>query len=113
MKNAMLIILSVMLTIDIVQAEGDPAAGKQKSAKCAGCHGPDGNSASPNFPSLAGQYEDYIIHALESYKSGARTNPIMKGMAAPLSEQDIEDLAAYYSQQKGLVAPDAGADFAY
>jgi cytochrome c553 len=113
MKNAMLIILSVILTIGTVQAEGDPAAGKQKSAKCAGCHGPNGNSASPNFPRLAGQYEDYVILALESYKSGARTNPIMKGMAAPLSKQDIEDLAAYYSQQKGLVSPDAGADFAY
>jgi cytochrome c553 len=106
MKAAILIILGVMLAINTVQAEGDPVAGKQKSTKCAGCHGPDGNSVSPNYPRLAGQHEDYLIHGLKAYKSGQRTNPIMTGMAAPLSEQDIEDLAAYFSQQKGLKSPD-------
>lgn len=106
MKNAMLVLLGVMVALNTVQAEGDPAAGKQLSAQCAGCHGPDGNSTSPNFPKLAGQHEDYIIHALESYQSGTRTNSTMSGMAAPLSEQDIEDLAAYFSQQKGLASPE-------
>ncbi len=107
MKNAMLVVAGMMFALNVAYA-GNPAAGKQKAAKCAGCHGPDGNSVSPNFPRLAGQYEDYLIQALEAYKSGARTNPIMKGMAAPLSEQDIEDLAAYFSQQKGLTSPEEG-----
>jgi cytochrome c553 len=86
------------------QAGGDIDAGKQKSAPCAACHGADGNSINPAFPTpipiLAGQYQDYLIRALEDYKSGQRNNPIMAGMAAPLSEQDREDLAAYFASQK-------------
>jgi cytochrome c553 len=78
---------------------GNIAAGKQKSATCAPCHGPGGNSTSPQFPRLAGQYEDYIVKALTDYKSGARKNPIMSGMAASLSADDIANLAAYYSSQ--------------
>ncbi|HXZ95449.1 MAG TPA: cytochrome c [Burkholderiales bacterium] len=84
-------------------AEGDAATGKQKSAACAACHGADGNSAAPDFPRIAGQQPDYIVHALSAYKSGARKDPIMNAMAASLSEQDIENLAAYFSDQKGLV----------
>lgn len=84
-------------------AAGNAAAGKAKSAVCAACHGPDGNSPTPAFPRLAGQHEDYLRHSLTAYKSGARQNDIMKGMAAPLSAQDISDLAAYFSAQQGLV----------
>ncbi|ADE13280.1 cytochrome c class I [Nitrosococcus halophilus Nc 4] len=83
-------------------AAGDPAAGKQKSQACAACHGPDGNSPAPQFPKLAGQHSDYLVHALTAYQTGERKNPMMQQMAAPLSEQDKEDLAAYYSSQKGL-----------
>jgi cytochrome c553 len=108
MNKAMLLILGIAFSVN-AQAEGDPAAGKEKAKPCASCHGADGNSMAPNFPKLAGQYEDYLIHTLHAYKSGARQNPIMQGMAAPLSEQDIEDLAAYYSQQKGLVTLESGA----
>jgi cytochrome c553 len=80
----------------------DPAAGKEKSKACAACHGPDGNSPSPEFPHLAGQHYDYLVKALNDYKSGARKNAIMAPLAAPLSRRDISDLAAFYSRQKGL-----------
>lgn len=84
-------------------AGGDAATGKQKSAACAACHGADGNSAAPDFPRTAGQQPDYIVKALSDYKSGARKDPIMGAMAAALSRQDMEDLAAYFSSQTGLV----------
>jgi cytochrome c553 len=76
--------------------------GKAKAAQvCAACHGPDGNKPSaPDQPILAGQYYDYLVRALTDYKIGRRTNAIMKGFAAQLSKQDIEDLAAWFSSQK-------------
>jgi cytochrome c553 len=83
-------------------ASGNPEAGHKKSTPCQACHGPNGVSASPAFPNLAGQNPDYIMEALRQYKDGRRTNPIMKGMAANLSERDIEDLAAFFASQKGL-----------
>ncbi|MEK6663060.1 MAG: cytochrome c [Pseudomonadota bacterium] len=83
-------------------AAGDAAAGKEKSAACAACHGPDGNSTVPDFPKLAGQNGDYLSHTLKAYKTKARTNAIMNGQAANLSDQDIANLAAYYASQKGL-----------
>jgi cytochrome c553 len=82
-----------------VQAAGDAAAGKAKSAACAACHGADGNSAAPNFPKLAGQHEGYLLKQLEDFKSGARKNAIMSGQVAALSDQDMQDLAAYFSSQ--------------
>lgn len=84
-------------------APGNAAAGKAKAATCAACHGPDGNSPTPAFPRIAGQHEDYIRHSLKAYKSGTRKNEIMKGIAAPLSPKDIDDLAAYFASQPGLV----------
>jgi cytochrome c553 len=81
---------------------GNAAAGKQKSAACAACHGADGNSQAPDFPRLAGQPEDYLAVALTHYKNGKRKNAIMSGQAANLSKQDIADLAAYYASQQGL-----------
>ncbi len=86
-------------------AGGDPAEGKAKSAPCAACHGADGNSQIAANPKLAGQHASYIVRALKDYKSGARKNPIMAGFAAALSEQDMEDLAAYFSAQQGLYTP--------
>ena len=84
-----------------VQAGGDAEAGKAKSAPCAACHGPEGNTpTTPAFPILAGQYADYLVRALEDYKTGKRKNAIMAGLAAPLSAQDREDLAAYFASQK-------------
>ncbi|MDG4555509.1 MAG: c-type cytochrome [Candidatus Competibacter sp.] len=81
-------------------AAGDATAGKAKSATCAACHNPDGNSVNPQYPKLAGQSADYLLKQLQEYKSGARANPIMAGMVAPLSPQDMEDLAAYFASQQ-------------
>jgi len=80
----------------------DAEKGKQKAAQvCAACHGPDGNKPSaPDQPILAGQYYDYLVRALSDYKNGRRNNAIMKGFAAQLSKQDIEDVAAWFSSQK-------------
>jgi cytochrome c553 len=87
------------------QQKADPAKGQQLAATCAACHGPDGNSAAPTFPKIAGQGAAYIAKQLHDFKSEngkppARINPIMNGMAAPLSDQDILDLSAYFSSQK-------------
>ncbi|MBL8250361.1 MAG: cytochrome c4 [Candidatus Competibacter sp.] len=84
----------------IALAAGDPAAGKAKSATCAACHSADGNGTNPQYPKLAGQSADYLFKQLQDYKSGARANPIMLGMVAPLSPQDMEDLAAYFASQQ-------------
>ena len=94
-----------------VGAAGNAAAGKNKSAVCAGCHGVDGNSAAPNFPKLAGQDAQYTAKQLSDFKSGARKDPVMAGMAAGLSKKDMEDLGAYYvSQKRTMGTPSASAD---
>lgn len=105
MKRFLLILTGFFLSLTTVYAgAGDPAAGEQKSQPCQACHGQDGNSPTPNFPNLAGQHQTYLVRALMDYKSGARKNAIMAGMAAPLSDQDMKDLAAYYSSQQGLTS---------
>lgn len=78
---------------------GNIAAGKEKAAAvCAACHGADGvTSIDPSYPKLAGQYADYLSRALSDYKAGIRKNPIMMGMAAPLTKEEIANLAAYYA----------------
>ena len=78
-------------------ASGNIANGKQKATTCFACHGVDGNAVDPQYPRLAGQYNDYLQQTLREYKDGQRNNPIMKGMAATLSNQDIEDISAYFS----------------
>ena len=85
-----------------LQAAGQAAAGKAKAAQvCAACHGPEGNKpTAPENPILAGQHQDYLVKALKDYKSGKRNNAVMKGFAAALSGQDIEDLAAWFASQK-------------
>lgn len=89
-------------------ATGDAAAGHAKSAVCAACHSADGNSVVPTFPRLAGQGDAYIVKQLMDFKSGARVNPTMSPMAKPLSDQDVLNLAAYFSSQKaGVDAADA------
>jgi cytochrome c553 len=83
-------------------AKGDPAAGKTKSTPCQACHGLNGKSVDPIYPNLGGQYASYMVKALRDYRDGRRTNVIMAPMAAGLSDQDIEDLAAWYASQEGL-----------
>ena len=85
-----------------VWAADNAAAGKEKSAACAACHGADGNSIVPDFPKLAGQNADYLSHTLKAYKNKTRSNAIMNSQAATLTDQDIANLAAYYASQKGL-----------
>ena len=81
---------------------GDATAGQAKAAVCGACHGMDGNSADAQYPKLAGQNEQYIVRQLTSFKAGKRQNPIMMGMAAPLSEQDMHDLGAYFASKTAL-----------
>jgi cytochrome c553 len=88
----------------LVQAAGNPAAGQEKSAICAGCHGADGNSTVPNFPKLAGQSERYTIKQLQDIKTGVRIVPEMTGMLDNLNDQDFADLAAFYKTQQHTVS---------
>ncbi|HEX4781180.1 MAG TPA: cytochrome c [Usitatibacter sp.] len=101
MKRLLLSALACLLPI-VAYAGGDAEAGQKKSTPCAACHGPKGMSVSPDFPNLAGQNPDYIEAALRHYKNGRRKNPIMQGQVANLTDRDIEDLAAYFSSQRGL-----------
>jgi cytochrome c553 len=101
MKRSTLFLSLMMATLPAI-AGGDAETGKAKSAACAGCHGADGNSPTPMFPKLAGQHADYLYHSLKGYKTGKRKNPIMLGQAANLSDQDMHDLAAYFSTRSGL-----------
>ena len=84
-------------------AAADIEAGKKKAAEvCAACHGADGNSATADFPRIAGQHADYIAKAIRDYKSGARKDPVMAGFAKALTPVEIENVAAYYEAQRGL-----------
>lgn len=81
---------------------GDATAGQGKAAACGACHGMDGNSSDAQYPKLAGQSEQYIVRQLTNFKTGKRQNPIMMGMAAPLSEQDMHDIGAYFATKSAL-----------
>lgn len=98
------IFLGVVIAAAAVNASAaDVEAGKKKAAEvCAACHGPDGNSQTADFPRIAGQHADYLRKAMRDYKSGARKDPVMTGFVNALTPQDIENLAAYFSTQKGL-----------
>ena len=93
---------------------GNPVAGKAKAALCQGCHGEDGNSATPNFPKLAGQYAVYIQKQIHDFQAGSRSDPIMSGMASTVTvNQDLLDISAYFASQKqmkgdNLVTNEAG-----
>lgn len=92
--------------------KGDAKAGEAKAAVCAACHGPKGNSAVPAWPKLAGQGAPYLYAQLKHFKDGSRNNPIMAGQVAALSDQDMQDLAAYFAAQTaspGVASKDAVA----
>jgi cytochrome c553 len=93
---------AVVLTLSGVTAlaqEGSAEAGQGKSVTCGACHGADGNSVNPIWPSLASQHAEYTVRQLEAYRDGERTEAGMRGFAATLSEQDMHDLAAYFETQ--------------
>jgi cytochrome c553 len=82
------------------QAVGTPPTATQT---CVACHGADGaKTVGPDYPVLAGQYADYIVHALRDYKSGKRKNPIMAGIIGAVNEKDFEAIAQFFQQQHGL-----------
>jgi nitrite reductase (NO-forming)/hydroxylamine reductase len=86
--------------LGLVQAAGDPEKGKQRAVLCFGCHGPTGQSFNPEYPNLAGQMELYLIKQITAFRSGERKNPLMTPMATQLSDQDVLDVAAFFSAQK-------------
>ena len=98
MRNV--IITLAALGISYASFGADIKAGKAKAATCAACHGAKGISAVPAYPNLAGQKVVYIKKQLNDFKSGKRNDPIMKGMAAPLTAADIDNLAAYFNSLK-------------
>ena len=103
MKNWFLAaIVAVTWFAGPVSAEGDATAGQQKSAVCAACHGADGKALQPAYPNLAGQHASYLAKQLTEYRDGGRVNALMTGMAANLTDQDILDLAAYYSEMSKI-----------
>jgi cytochrome c553 len=85
----------------------DAAAGAQKAAACASCHGENGISRTAQIPNLAGQSADYLANQLKAFKSGQRSNPMMQNMANNLSDEDASNLAAHFA---GLSAQSAGGD---
>lgn len=88
-------------------AAGDPVAGEHKSAACHACHGKDGISIHDMWPNLAGQRAGYLRKQLEAFRNGERKDPIMQPLAESLSDQDIADIAAFYSNLSGEEAPPA------
>lgn len=80
-----------------LSADGSADEGQNKATTCLACHGVGGNSTNPEWPNLAGQHAQYIVKQLQAFKSGERKDPLMSPMAAGLSEDDMADLAAYYS----------------
>lgn len=99
MKKLLLSLFVLMGMSGLAYAEGDAEAGKSKAAVCAGCHGADGNSAVAAFPKLAGQNVKYLVKQMNDIKSGARPVPAMTGLLDGASEQDMQDIAAYFSSQ--------------
>lgn len=79
---------------------GDAAAGKAKAASCNACHGANGISAVPTYPNLAGQKEAYLLKQMKAFKDGSRKDPTMNAMAAPLSDEDMANIAAHYAGMK-------------
>ena len=106
MSRISLLVAAVAAALALpAHAAGDPVAGKQKNFQCIGCHGIAGwKTAFPevyHVPKLGGQHAAYIVAALKQYKQGERDHPTMRSIASALSDKDMEDLAAYYSQAAG------------
>jgi len=96
-KVTTIVIAGVLLGLSGAVLAGDAEAGKTKSATCAGCHGSAGVSSNPMWPNLAGQKEGYLVKQLKAFREGARTDPLMSPMAIPLTDEDIDNLAAFFS----------------
>lgn len=101
MKKLLIGLTLVVGVSGMAQASGDAAAGEQKAAVCAACHGANGISMVPNWPNLAGQHASYLSKQTMDIRDGRRTVPEMVGIVDNLSDQDIRDIAAFYSSQPG------------
>jgi len=99
MKSFLFTLLTVLLFASSSALAGDAAAGKAKSVLCAACHGANGISMNPMWPNLAGQKEQYLAKQIKAFRDGIRKDPTMAPMVAALSDDDIANLAAYYSAQ--------------
>lgn len=89
-----------VLPVATALAAGDKEAGKEKAVPCQICHGKGGRSTNPLYPVLAGQHAQYIVKQLKAFKAGTRKDPIMNGMAAPLTDQDMEDLGSFFQSNR-------------
>lgn len=96
-RCALGVIAAGALIASATVSAGDPEKGKGRSAVCVACHGVDGISPNPQWPNLAGQKEQYLIIAMKAYRDGDRNDPLMAPISAGLSDEEIEDLAAYYA----------------
>ncbi len=96
---------AAVLAVNDGFAAGNVTAGRQKALMCQACHGLDGRAKIPEAPNLAGQNDIYLVKAMKDYRSGARKNDMMSLVAPALKDQDIEDLAAYYSAIEVTVGP--------
>ena len=103
MKKLIVCMMIGLGWMSFAYAAGDAAAGQGKVAVCSGCHGAEGNSMIPSFPKLAGQGELYLVNQMKDIRDGARNVPQMMGILTGRSDQDLADMAAYYSSQKGTV----------
>jgi len=106
MNKSLAILLTALIGLvaaPSLLAQGDAAAGQAKSSLCAACHGNDGNSQLAMNPKLAGQNAKYLFKQLQDFKSGARAGATMSAMVLSLSEEDMQDLAAWYASQQPTV----------
>ncbi len=97
MKRGLVLVLAAMAGVTAAWAEGDAERGQSMAALCSACHGPDGVSVNPLWPSLAGQQELYLVNSIKAYRDGVREDVSMQPFVATLTDQDVEDLAAYYA----------------
>ena len=102
MKRQILTVVSALTlaAFSSIAVADHAALGKEKAVGCQGCHGANGISAVPTYPNLAGQKEAYLVKQMKAFKDGTRKDPTMNAMAAPLSDEDIAHLAAYYASLK-------------
>ena len=102
MRIAIAAALLTAFALPAAASSGSAEVGRKKAEPCKACHGEAGISASPEFPNLAGQHQDYLATAIAHYRNGKRKNAIMQGQVANLTQRDIQDLTAYYASLPGL-----------
>ena len=99
LKTVVAVIAVMAAALGSAFAKGDAAAGQAKAAVCGACHGLNGVSTNDAWPSLAGQKSTYLVLQLKAFRDGTRKDPVMAPLATPLSDADIDNLAAYFSTQ--------------